>query len=517
MGVLRNCLKLIRDRKFEVIFGLMILIYVVPIWRFQYFPTQDGPSHVYNTQVLKDFYDNDYKFGNYYKLNLKLFPNWICYVMMMAFQFVLSPIASEKLLLTIYVIMMAISVYYLLGAYGHKRRLFSFLCFVYIYNFLLLMGFYNFSLAVPLLFFSIGYFWRHKDSINWKSGVVLTLLLVLIYFSHPVPYLLAVIIIAILSVAHFRKRFKGILYNITCLIPSAALFINYMIYSGMMTSNRPPSNFWNMPRLLADFISTKSIVSYNIPEQTRIGYVIFGFTAIMLIVTIFSRIKLRNRNLIIELEEKDYLILGFLVAFGLYIYLPDGIDNQGGFVTSRLSLISSLFLIPLISENIGKIMRKIALVLMIIIAIGNFIYMYDYFDILSFELEEYTVSVKMIENNAVMMPLILDKKGNSQVVEIFTHAPSYYCLNNGNINLGNYEAAQHYFPINFRDDFERPTISQVHYTPNEIDFAKLANYVDYIVAFGYDHNILSKVSNNYKMIFTQDRLRIYKRIAKNKK
>ncbi|MDQ1317443.1 MAG: hypothetical protein QG588_1095, partial [Candidatus Poribacteria bacterium] len=353
MGVLRNCLKLIRDRKFEVIFGLMILIYVIPIWRFQYFPTQDGPSHVYNTQVLKDFFDNEYKFGNYYKLNLKLFPNWICYVMMMAFQFALSPIASEKLLLTVYVIMMAISVYYLLGAFGHRRRLFSFLCFVYIYNFLLLMGFYNFSLAVPLLFFSIGYFWRHKDLINWRSGVVLSLILVLIYFSHPVPYLLAVIIIAILTVAHFRKRFKGILYNITCLIPSFTLFINYMIYSGMMTSKRPPSNFWNMPRLLADFISTKSLVSYNIPEQTKIGYVIFGFTAIMLIVTIVSRIKLRNRNLIIELEEKDYLILGFLVAFGLYIYLPDGIDNQGGFVTSRLSLISSLFLIPLISENIG--------------------------------------------------------------------------------------------------------------------------------------------------------------------
>jgi hypothetical protein len=501
----------IRHRKYETLFVIMIIIYLIPIWRFPYFPTQDGPSHIHNTQVLKDFNNPEYKFGEHYKLNIKPFPNWINYIIMAGFQFIFSPIISEKLFLTIYVVMMAISIYYLLGVFGHKRRIFAFISFPFIYNYLFLMGFYNFAIAVPLMFFSIGYFWKYKDKINWKSGIILGLLPVLTYFSHPVPYILVISTIFILSVIYFKKRIRGIIYNLICLIPSIALFVNYAIYTGMTKAKRPPSSFWNMPRLLSDFVSEKSLVSFNTSEQTKIGYVIFGFIALMLIITIISKWRFHDGKLIINLEEKDYLIFGFIISFGLYIYAPDGLENQGGFINSRLNLLSSLFLIPLISENIGKIMRVIALVLMVIIAIGNFIYLYDYIDVLSFELEEYTAGVDKIGKNIVMMPLIFDKGGNSQLVQIFTHAPNYNCLDNGNINLGNYEAAIHYFPINFRDDFDRPTVSQVHYTPNEIDFAKLSTYVDYIVAFGYDKNITDKVNKYYDVIFTKDRLRIYKK------
>lgn len=511
MNLIKKYLKLAKDRKILILFVVMIVIHLIPIWKFAYFPTQDGPSHIYNSQVLKDFRDSEYQFSDYYKLNIKPFPNWISYIILAGFQFIFSPIVSERLFLTIYVVVMAISFYYFLGVFGHKRRIFAFISFPFIYNFLFLMGFYNFAISVPLMFFSIGYFWKHKDSINWKSGIILGLLLVLTYFSHPVPYLLAVVIIFVLSIIYFRKRIKGIIYNAICLIPSAGLFINYAIYTGMTKPKRPPSSFWNMPRLLVDFISGKSLVSYNIVEQTKIGYVIFGFIALMLIVTIVSKWRFQDRKLIINLEEKDYLIFCFIASFGLYIYAPDGIENQGGFITSRLSLISSLFLIPLISENIGKMIRIIAVALMIIIVIGNFVYLYDYIDVLSFELEEYTAGVDKIGKNIVMMPLIFDKGGNSQLVQIFTHAPNYYCLDNGNINLGNYEASIHYFPINFLDSFERPTISQVHYAPQEIDFAKASAYTDYIVAFGYDKKILNKVSMYYEPTFTQDRLRIYKK------
>ena len=512
---LRKYLIPLKKKRFEILFGILILIYLVPIWRFTYFPSQDGPSHIYNTQVLKDFSNPEYEFGKYYKLNLKPFPNWTCYVLMMAFQFIASPIISDKIFLSINIIMMATSIYYLLGVIGHKRRLFSLLGFMYVYNFLFLMGFYNFSIAVPFFIFSIGYFWKHKESINWKSGLVLGLLLIATFFSHPVPYMLAVLAIFAISVIYFKKRLQGIALNTACLIPSLILAVNYIISSGMLTSKRPPSSYWNMPRLLADLLSVKSLVSFNVIEQTKISYVLSAFIGLLLIVTIIRKLSFKNGNLIVKLEDKDYMLVAFIITFGLYIYLPDGIDNQGGFVNSRLNLFSSLLLIPLLSENIGRIMRRIVLVLMVLLVLGNLVYIYDYFDVLNYELEEYTAGVGTIGKNVVMMPLIFDKGGNSQVVQTFTHAPNYYCLDNGNINLGNYEADQHYFPINFQTSFERPTISQVHYAPNEIDFAKLSTYVNYIVAFGYDKNILDKVSKYYDLQLRKDRLRIFKKKGGN--
>ncbi|MEK7395678.1 MAG: hypothetical protein AAB116_01965 [Candidatus Poribacteria bacterium] len=508
--IFRNALSLPKKYGFEILFVLMILIHLFPIWKFPYFPTQDGPSHIYNAQILKDFSDSDYAFNKYYNLNLKLFPNWTCYIVMAFFQYIVSPIVSEKIFLTIYIVTMALSFLYLLKSFGHKKGIFSILGFVYIYNFLFLMGFYNFSIALPLFLFSIGYFWKHKESIKWKNGIILALFLTATFFSHPIPYMVLVIIIFALSLVYFKKRFKGIVFNIGCMIPSLALFAHYIISSGMLTSKRSPSSYWNLPRLLSDLFSIKSLASFNLIEQTKIGYILAGLMGLLLIITIIRKLSIKKVNLIIKLEEKDYMFIALIITFALYVYLPDGVDNQGGFVTSRMNLMTSFLIIPLLSENIGRIIRKIAIALMLILVLGNFVYLYNYFDILNYELEEYNAGVGTIGNNIVMMPLIFDKGGNSQLVQIFTHAPNYYCLDNGNINLGNYEAAQHYFPINFRSEFERPTISQVHYAPNEIDFAKLSSYVDCIVAFGYDKNILDKVGKHYNLVMRRDRLRIFK-------
>jgi hypothetical protein len=74
------------------LFIALLLIHVLPIWIFPYFPTQDGPAHVYNSKVLKDYHDTDnHEIREAYRLNLRLFPNWTSHASMTALMYVVPP------------------------------------------------------------------------------------------------------------------------------------------------------------------------------------------------------------------------------------------------------------------------------------------------------------------------------------------------------------------------------------------------------------------------------------------
>jgi len=40
------------SNKWTIAFLFLVLIYILPIWIFKYFPSQDGPAHIYNSFIL---------------------------------------------------------------------------------------------------------------------------------------------------------------------------------------------------------------------------------------------------------------------------------------------------------------------------------------------------------------------------------------------------------------------------------------------------------------------------------
>ena len=63
--------------KESLLIGVLIVAYLLPIWLFTYFPTQDGVSHVYNSQILTEYNNPEYQFRDYYEINWYPFPNWL--------------------------------------------------------------------------------------------------------------------------------------------------------------------------------------------------------------------------------------------------------------------------------------------------------------------------------------------------------------------------------------------------------------------------------------------------------
>ena len=133
------------------------------IWIFKYFPSQDGPSHIHNAYVLKTLHQEQTTLiRECYKLNLTLFPNWVSHPFMAVLMYIFPPLVTEKILLSIIISLLPLSLFYFLDAVNRGKNLYGFLGFLFSYHYLLHMGFYNFSLSVPLFFSHWAILWSTK-------------------------------------------------------------------------------------------------------------------------------------------------------------------------------------------------------------------------------------------------------------------------------------------------------------------------------------------------------------------
>ena len=54
---------------------LLLAAHIGFIWWLPYFPTQDGPSHLYNMVILRDLLNGGEEWGRYFEYQLRIVPN----------------------------------------------------------------------------------------------------------------------------------------------------------------------------------------------------------------------------------------------------------------------------------------------------------------------------------------------------------------------------------------------------------------------------------------------------------
>lgn len=78
-------------------------------------------------------------------------------------------------------------------------------------------------------------------------------------------------------------------------------------------------------------------------------------------------------------------------------------------------------------------------------------------------------------------------------VDVLMHASSYYAINKGCVDLGNYEAGTNLFPVHFRDDIPAiPGQDQIIYNPETIKW-ELYPSVYYLLCWKIDFDTRKKL------------------------
>ena len=496
--------------KWSLLIGVLIVVYLLPIWLFPYFPTQDGVSHVYNSQILTEYNNPEYQFRDYYEVNWYPFPNWLSYFSLSVLMFVFPPLIAEKVFLSLYVILFPLAVSYFLNAVQRGRHALVVLSFTFIYNYLFLMGFYNFAVSVPLFLLALGYWWKHKDQMNKTRIVLLNLLVVVTYFAHLISYAFILFSIALLAVLHFRRNFKPVFKTGCSLLPAAILLLVYLPTSDLLAGEPPEFGLARVGELFANLIGMHVLVAYAEPPSW-LSAAIAAFLVILVVTTLWQN----RRGVTAEGAGQKAFFCLTCVLLGLYFILPNAI-GPGGWVNDRLAILATLVIFAWFRGFDKAQWERVFTAAVTLLALINIVYVGILFKNLNAEIREFNAFVQRVGKNKIILPLHFDPSGSSERVGIFVNAANYYCLDNGCINLGNYEVQFDYFPVRFNADFERPLdekewVQVVHWEPERIDLCAYADNVDYLLLWDTpDTSIVAEaIAMCYTLVASEGRLRLY--------
>ena len=517
-----------------LVFGL-ILLYIIPIWAFKYTPTEDGPSHLNNAQILDQYNNPAYNFQKIYDLRLTPFPNWLYHAGLAALMWVFPPLASEKILLSLYVIGFPLAFIYFLGAVDPSKKSLGLISFVFIYSYSFMMGFFSFVFSIPLAFLALGYFWKHRSRLNFGQVIVLNLLLFMVYFGHLIPYLVTVGSIAFIAGIHFlgqwfalrgksiHRRITSLGISLISLVPSLSLLAYYYL-GASFSGGIPIIHIQRIPSLLVQFASMQVLVSYGSFGQvavSRLEAVLFAVLFVITCIKRISRISFSQRR---SFKFEDCFLFLFAILFALYLLMPDTFGN-GGYLSTRLALLGCLFLLAcfdislpilpdahkpssvaeartvslepmqirrdpsrltdLLRETTEAIprngfnppYRSVMTVLFCLASLMMLAGVTYSFARLEPILIEYTAGIKLIKPNTVLLPMTFPADGNVFTIpNPIDHANHYYTLSNGVINLGNYEPFMDYFPIKYKTNPNLPI-----YLPNGVSLVEAIEYHQHIL------------------------------------
>ncbi len=496
-------------KKSSLLLGVLILLYLVPLWMFPYIPTQDGVSHVYNAQILTEYNNPMYRFHDYYEINWYPFPNWLSHAALAALMFVFPALVAEKVFLSLYVILFPLAVAYFLNAVERGRDPIVLLSFTFIYNYLLLMGFYNFAVSVPLFLLALGYWWKHKESLNRNRIIVLNLLIIVTYFAHLISYAFILFSVAVLACLHFRRAFRRILLTGCSLLPAAALLGVYLRTSDLLAGAPPEFGIARFGELFTNLIGLNVLVAYAAPPIWLSVAV-----ALVIITLVVATVWEQRRDAEGASRGRRAFLWLACVLFGLYFILPNSI-GPGGWVNDRLALLAVLTLFGWF--RVGLRWRRVLVGLFTCLAVVNVLYIGTVFRRLNVEVREFNALVERVEKNSVILPLHFDPGGSSERVGIFVNAANYYCLDNGCINLGNYEVQFDYFPVRFVASFETPIdekewVQVVHWESERLDLCGYADNVDYLLLWDTpdEPSVVAEIAACYTLIASEGRLKLFR-------
>jgi hypothetical protein len=442
----------------------MLVIHLAPIWLTTYFPSQDGPAHLYNARIWLDSFDrSNYQIRQFYRAGYELYPNMLTHLMLGGLQKIVPALIAEKLVLSLIIAGVPLSLLYLLNSIERGRGVMCLFGFTFAYHNLLHIGFYNFSLSVSMCLFALGWWWRYRDSMTLAKLGGFYALVLLTYLSHFAGFAVLVlsITIAIGWMSFFRSLFvvarsrRGafrsdvktlaiwVIGNFAIMIPLWATAWDY----NFRNYNPERTGFNELENLNKIFWKTLTLMSYSQWHRDLSPYVLWTTACVAGLTVLYRLFRLRI------LQERDALLLICAALVYLFFTLPES-RNDGGWVNDRLYILAFVLLWAWFGA-FHKWLNVIVGIALIGISVAHTGRLYLDYRQLQPNLRELAAATDLIEPHST---IAWDLDGGfkpdgfpdgTQLVNPWIHALSYYGLKKDVALFENYEAHHSYFMNNW--------------------------------------------------------------------
>ena len=487
-----------------LLFWALLVLHLLPVWIFSYTPTQDGPGHQAVTAILRQYdLPSAGLLRQYYLPNREALPNWfIFFLMARALGFLAVPVA-EKVVLTAYVLLLPLSARYALRAVHPGAGFLAVLAFPFVYNYLFNMGFFNFCWSLAAFLFTLGYWLKHAERMNPGRTALLALLVLWVYFCHPVT--LAVTVAVLLTLAGWRMlldlraapgrpaplelwrafRHRLLAPALACVPPLALMAAFVGRRTGARITMMP---MWVKLKQLAGLYTLASLSRLTIPLAILLALLFYWLAALCL----------RQRRGL-PLQMGDGFLLATAVLIGVHFAAPSELAG-GGFINQRTVLYPFLTLLLWLGTFEHPARRRLRIQIaaagIALAFLGLIVWKYAEIDR---ALSEIVATAGAVAPDHTLLFLSYAHGGDGRGGDLafrtapFLHAGGYIAARKRLVDLSLYEANEDYFPLYFR-----PALNPYRYLSNgplgiekEPPEADLLDYprrtggrVDYVLLWG---------------------------------
>lgn len=472
----------------NVLYVLLMGLFLLPIWLFQYLPLQDGPIHVHTADVLHEFLTGNLSaFQDFYRVNLRPVPNWTTQVILTGLTMLTSPIIAEKLLLSGYVILLPLVLRYALDSVrpgAFYPPFLAFLAFPFCFNLAFDMGFYNFVYSLVGFLLAVGYWLRHYRHLRLVSGSGLLLLSLGLYFTHLFSFVVFCLVVGTLNLSSglgvllsarrtnlkpvpmlWAFLMKTTVPSAIALLPACVLCLQYL--SQNTSGSTGPK--WNASLLgnlrLGNVLTLGSLVSYNSLELW------LGGAIALFLLCLVGRKLFQNPRL--DLNGGDGLLVATVVLFGVYFLAPKALSDSVT-IKDRMLLYPFLTLILwLAARTYGSSLKQVVKWLLVFVAAALLSIQINSYAYLSGYATEYLSISPFIEKHSTLLAITfptpreavlrsadepavwrLPEFVRSWQINPFINPSGYVATERQAVLLNNYQATKDYFPINFRPELD---------------------------------------------------------------
>jgi hypothetical protein len=491
------------DNLEPILFLILTLVNLLPVLLVRYFPTVDGPAHLYNSKLMAElFSDPNGILGKYFSVEKLIPTNLTDHYFFLITGYFLPGFLSEKLIMLFYLAGLPYAYRYFIRSIAPGGIYLSWFIFPFTYSFLFFYGFFNFSIALVFFFITLPQLKKLYSNFSVLHFITFTILTLMVCISHAFVFIILILYLIVFMrqdlfhmVSKHSQEMKDIAIRKISLVAwaIAPAFLLIIISSIKTHSFGSPFDYFDFSILLKwirQIQPAKGILYHREDIYTTwLFYLLVLLTALMIYNMIFDRISVTKGRIKVTLNRKkknipdNLLLIVTLAIFAMYFIIPDGFRSYS-FISSRLLVFFFLFLIAWIASGYMQPLIKITAVLMIIIMnsflLGIYITESKKLNLSACELEK---ASDIIPANSVVLPVNRSDKW------IYGHFSNYLGINKPLIILENYEAELDYFPTSWNDEMmprflfgQTDSIShclkwksQTKNTPRIVDFVLLIN------------------------------------------
>ena len=473
---------------------LAIAASLLPVWAFPHLPTQDGASHVLNARVFRECVRPDSKEHEFYERRWRPLPNWTAQAVLLGLTTVASPDTSEKVLASLYVVGLPLAVCFFLTSLGlaGEAALFGLLL---VFNRCFFLGFSNYLLSLVLYFVVLGFFLRGSEPPRPREVTRLALLLLLTWFTHLFGYLLAAASLVWLAATGPREKRPEVRAVALALVPSLLLTVTYLVSSGFFDPSTARRAARGVSSLSAGAPAELHRELFAIhAEAWPLGFLGLAVAARW---AGFSRSKGFGPWPDVQGWRRPLAGLTALLLLA-FVFVPDHLGAQGGFLKARLAAVPFLLGLSLLPETSRGLSRALGVAAVLVLLGLNLYLVSSHFAGANREIAEFTAAAGLVRPGETLVALKPRPKAGS-LVDV--RAAEHYCLAARAVCLGNYEAATRHFPVRLRTGAKERLKEN---RPGRF-------WADVLLAWDAAEDQLPRPGEPYREVYRRGALRLYRR------